>query len=179
MRIGSIVTSSLLLFSGVSVHAKKPSKPSSAVSKPESGEAMDAMMEDMMKQAGVDPSQMSEMMKEMGGQMPSMEESMEAMQEMMNSPMFEEYMSDPEKLEQSRQMILENPMMKGMMASMPGFDEILNDPEKWRETMIAASNMYKNMGSDLSKLMDGSLGDLSGLGGMANPALDELSEGED
>ncbi len=159
---------------------KKTSAPSSPVTNsPGSGESMDAMMENMMKQAGVDPSQMEEMMKEMGGKMPSMEESLEAMQEMMNSPMFEEYMNDPEKLEQSRQMILNNPMMKGMMASMPGFDEILNDPEKWRETMVAASNMYKNMGSDLSKLMDGSLGDMGAFGGMANPALDELSEGED
>mmetsp|Transcript_21564 Transcript_21564/g.31483 ORF Transcript_21564/g.31483 Transcript_21564/m.31483 type:complete len:251 (-) Transcript_21564:220-972(-) len=143
---------------------------------------MDGMMQDMMKQAGVDTDQMEEMMKQMGGEMPSMEDSMEAMQEMMNSPMFQEYMSDPEKLEQSRQMILSNPMMKGMMASMPGFDEILNDPVKWRETMVAAANMYKNLGSDLSKLMEG--GDMGGFGGMpgmnmGNAALDELSEGED
>ena len=148
-----------------------------------SGGGMDDMMKDMMAQAGVDPAQMEEMMKELGGEMPSMEESMQAMQEMMNSPMFQEYMESPEKLEQSRQMILNNPMMKGMMASMPGFDEILNDPVKWRETMIAAANMYKNMGSDLSKLMEG--GDMSGFGGMPgmpgldNAALDELSEGED
>lgn len=149
---------------------------------------MGGMMEDMMKQAGVDPTQMDEMMKQMGGEMPSMEESMEAMQEMMNSPMFQEYMGDPEKLEQSRQMILNNPMMKGMMASMPGFDEILQDPVKWRETMVAAANMYKNLGSDLSKLMEGGdMGGLGGLGGfgglpgmnMGNAALDELSEGED
>merc|ERR1712137_1517542 len=104
--------------------------------------------------------------------------------------------NDPEKLEQSRQMILNNPMMKGMMASMPGFDEILNDPVKWRETMIAAANMYKNLGSDLGKLMEG--GDMSGLPGMGGfggmpgmggfgglpgmytgtAGLDDLSEGE-
>lgn len=152
------------------------------------GGDMDSMMQDMMKQAGVDPSQMDEMMKQMGGNMPSMEESMEAMQEMMNSPMFNEYMDNPEKLEESRQMILSNPMMKGMMASMPGFDEILNDPVKWRETMMAAANMYKNMGSDLSKLMDGGgmggfggmpgMGGFGGLPGMDTAGLDDLSEGE-
>lgn len=150
------------------------------------GDKMDKMMKDMMEKAGIDPSQMDEMMKQMGGEMPSMEESIQAMQEMMNSPMFQEYMNDPEKLEQSRQMILNNPMMKGMMASMPGFEEILNDPIKWRETMVAAANMYKNLGSDLGKLMEGTFGDMGGafsgaasFGMDENAALDELSEGED
>ena len=133
-----------------------------------------------MKNAGIDASQIDDLMKSMpgGGEgMPSMEESMKMMQEMVNSPMFDEYMNDPEKLEQSRQMILNNPMMKGMMAGMPGMDEILNDPVKWRETMIAAGNMYKNMGGDLMKAMQGDSNsfDLSG----ASAALDELSEGED
>jgi hypothetical protein len=161
------------------------------------GGDMDSMMKDMMEKAGVDPAQLDEMMQQMGGGgMPSMEESMEAMQEMMNSPIFQEYMEDPEKLEQSRQMILTNPMMKGMMASMPGFDEILNDPVKWRETMTAAASMYKNMGSDLSKLMEGGMGGMGGMGGgfggmpdmnmggfgglpgMDTAGLDDLSEGE-
>ncbi len=140
----------------------------------------DEWMENMLKNAGLDPSQLDEMMKNMpgGGEgMPSMEESMKMMQDMMNSPLFQEYMNDPEKLEQSRQMILANPMMKGMMASMPGFDEILNDPVKWRETMVAAANMYKSMGSDLSKLMEGNADAFSGMGGPAG--LDDLSEGED
>jgi len=152
------------------------------------GGGMDSMMKDMMEKAGVDPAQMEEMMNQMGGEMPSMEESMGAMQEMMNSPIFQEYMDDPEKLEQSRQMILSNPMMKGMMASMPGFDEILNDPVKWRETMLAAASMYKNLGSDLGKMMEGGdmggafggmPGAFGGMPGMGNAALDELSEGED
>jgi hypothetical protein len=54
-------------------------------------------------------------MKSMGGgdgKPPSMEESMKMMQEMVNSPIFQEYMNDPERLEQSRQMILNNPMLK-------------------------------------------------------------------
>jgi len=135
------------------------------------------MMESMLKQAGLDPAQMEELMKSVpgGGDMPDMKESMEMMQGMMNSPIFQEYMSDPAKLEQSRQMILSNPMMKSMMAGMPGMDEILNDPVKWRETMMAAAEMYKNMGGDLMKAMEG-LEDSS----INTPnALDELSEGED
>lgn len=136
-------------------------------------------MEALMKNAGLDSSQLDDLMKSMpGGEggMPSMEESMSMMQEMINSPLFDEYLNDPEKLEQSRQMIVSNPMMKGMMAGMPGMDEILNDPVKWRETMIAAGNMYKNMGGDLMKAMQGD--DSFDLGG-APAALDELSEGED
>ena len=155
-----------------SLLASSPSKDAVA-----NGIGGDAWMKDMLKNVGVDASQLDELMQSMpggGGEMPSMEESMAMMQDLMNSPLFKEYMEDPEKLEQSRQMILSNPMMKGMMASMPGFEEILNDPVKWRETMIAAANMYKSMGSDLSKLMEG------GTMGMGGPSgLDDLSEGED
>mmetsp|Transcript_18601 Transcript_18601/g.26257 ORF Transcript_18601/g.26257 Transcript_18601/m.26257 type:complete len:106 (+) Transcript_18601:162-479(+) len=105
------------------------------------------------------------------------------MSDMMKSPMFQEYMSDPEKLEQSRQMILQNPMLKSMMGGMPGMEELLNNPDAWREAMQAAANMYQNMDpNDLMKAMNG-MGGMPG-GGMfgedstATAALDELSEGE-
>mmetsp|Transcript_17045 Transcript_17045/g.16470 ORF Transcript_17045/g.16470 Transcript_17045/m.16470 type:complete len:281 (-) Transcript_17045:59-901(-) len=153
------------------------------------------MMQDMLKKAGIDTSQIDELMKAMpgggDGEMPSMQESMGMMQDMMNSPLFKEYMNDPERLEQSRQMILQNPMMKNMMAGMPGFDEILNDPVKWRETMTAAADMYKSMGSDMMNSMPGmggagafglggsDNGAFGGFGGSSTNALDELSEGED
>ena len=55
----------------------------------------------------------------------------------MNSPIFKEYMSDPDRLEESRQMILNNPMLKSMMAGMPGMEDLLNSPEAWREAMQA------------------------------------------
>mmetsp|Transcript_37585 Transcript_37585/g.49847 ORF Transcript_37585/g.49847 Transcript_37585/m.49847 type:complete len:292 (-) Transcript_37585:384-1259(-) len=157
-------------------------------------------MADMLKQSGIDSDQLDEIMKMMPGGdgegMPSMKESMEMMQSMMSSPLFQEYMRDPEKLEQSRQMILSNPLMKSMMAGMPGFDEILNDPVKWRETMVAAAEMYQSMGSDLMNALAGEgdmMGGMSGMGGMGGfggmgggadgafggmSALDELSEGE-
>jgi len=98
----------------------------------------------------------------------------------MKSPMFQEYMSDPEKLEQSRQMILQNPMLKGMMGNMPGMEELLNNPDAWREAMQAAANMYQNMDpNDLMKAMGG-MGGMPGgdMFGDATAALDELSEGE-
>mmetsp|Transcript_26359 Transcript_26359/g.39934 ORF Transcript_26359/g.39934 Transcript_26359/m.39934 type:complete len:259 (-) Transcript_26359:994-1770(-) len=133
---------------------------------------------------------MSEMFKNSGG-MPSMEDSMDMMSNMMDSPMFQEYMSDPEKLEASRQMILNNPMMKNMMGNMPGMKEILEDKDAFREAMTAAANMYKNMDPETLKeaMMGGGMGmpnagDMSGLfGGTSNDetqsALEELSEGED
>uniref|UniRef100_A0A7S2N0G5 Ubiquitin-like domain-containing protein n=1 Tax=Helicotheca tamesis TaxID=374047 RepID=A0A7S2N0G5_9STRA len=171
------------------VSAETSSSPTSGGGAPGGGN----FMADMLKESGIDSDQLDELMKMMpgggaGGEeggMPSMQESMKMMQEMMSSPLFQEYMKDPEKLEQSRQMILQNPLMKSMMAGMPGFDEILNDEVKWRETMIAAADMYQQMGSSLMNGLgeDGGMGGLGGApGGMGSfggmSALDELSEGE-
>ena len=71
-----------------------------------------------MKAAGLDGDKLDELVKSLpgGGEgMPSMEESMGMMQEMVDSPMFKQYMDDPEQLEKSRQMVLQNPMIKSMM----------------------------------------------------------------
>lgn len=132
--------------------------------------------------------QLNEFMKSMGGdgnKTPDMKESMEAMGNMMNSPIFQEFMSDPDKLEESRQMILSNPLLKNVMAGMPGMEELLNDPVAWREAMQAAANLYKNM--DPQDLMNAMMGDgggmpsgmFDGLDSTPMAALDELSEGED
>jgi hypothetical protein len=152
-------------------------------------------MKDLLASSGVDTSKLDDLMKNMGGgsggETPSIQESMEMMSGMMNSPIFNEYMNDPERLEQSRQMILQNPMLKSMMGSMPGMEEILNSPEAWKEAMMAAASMYQNMDqNDLMQAMMGGMGGAPGAGmdglfgssgdgnsGMA--ALDELSEGED
>merc|ERR1712071_688568 len=88
------------------------------------------------------------------------EESMNMMQDMMNSPMIQDMMSDPERLEQSRQMILQNPMLKSMMAGMPGMEELLNDPEARKEAMQAAAKMYQNM--DPSQMMNAMMGGMGG-----------------
>jgi Ubiquitin family len=144
-------------------------------------------LKDLLQSSGVDTSKLDELMKSMGGsggEAPNLQESMEMMSGMMNSPVFKEYMSDPERLEQSRQMILQNPMLKGMMVGLPGMEDILNSPEAWREAMQAAAAMYQNMDqNDLMKAMMGGApgGGMDGLfGGEAGmSALDELSEGED
>jgi len=168
------------------------------------------MIEKILKDAGVDGDKFKELMDSMGGEngkMPDLSSSMNMMKDMMNSPMFQEYMTDPERLEQSRQMILGNPEMKKMMEGMPGFEDILNDKEKWAESMIAAAEMYKSMGGDLMnaltsmspEMLEGMAGGLGGLGGgmggglggvggslgglgglpNANPALDELGEADE
>mmetsp|Transcript_5235 Transcript_5235/g.6048 ORF Transcript_5235/g.6048 Transcript_5235/m.6048 type:complete len:333 (+) Transcript_5235:107-1105(+) len=135
------------------------------------------------------------------GGMPDMKESMAMLKELTNSPLFSEYMNDPTKLEESRQMILQNPMIKTMMSSMPGMSELLDNKEVWAQTMIAAGQMMKNMDSeDMIKMMEAQAAGMAGggmPGGMGggmpdmsslfgdNPtlsttsALDELSEGED
>lgn len=161
--------------------------------------ALGGMMADMLKAAGIDAEQLQEMMKNIpgadGNGPPDMMKSMEMMQQMMKSPLFQNFMNDPEKLEQSRQMILQNPMMKAMMAGLPGFEDVINDKEKWRGTMISAAQMYQNMTPDMMKAMASmSSGMGSGMGSGMNlnmpgmgdvsssPAfagLDELSEGDD
>jgi hypothetical protein len=123
-------------------------------------------MKQMLEASGIDTNKMEEMVKNMmggggsdggaggglgglfGGKSPSMEESMDMMSSMMNSPLFSQYMNDPEKLEESRQMILSNPMMKSMLEMNPQLSQVLNDPIAWRETMQAAAKMYQEMDKD-------------------------------
>ena len=127
-------------------------------------------MKDYLQQSGIDTSQLDEMMKGLGGgsdEQPSIQDSMKAMTDAMNSPLFQEMMNDPEKLEQSRQMILNNPMLKSMMGGMPGMDDLLNDKDAWREAMQAAAEIYKSMDSDqLMKIM------MSGMSGGMPPGMD-------
>jgi len=159
---------------------------------------LDDMIQKMMSGAGGGGAGGAE------GGMPDMKESMAMLKELTNSPLFSEYMNDPEKLEESRQMILQNPMMKTMMSTMPGMGELLKDKDTWAQTMIAAGQMMKSMDSDdMIKMMEAQAGAMGGgmpggmppgMGGMGsmgadlfgdNPtlesssALDELSEGED
>lgn len=52
-----------------------------------------------------------------------------------------EALSDPKKLEESRQQLLQHPMFKQMAASVPGLAEAVKDPAKWKETMEQARSM--------------------------------------
>lgn len=189
--VGVTNGSSLNLVPGKPKSTSTASKPSSVTASPKppatDNKATTSTTDNDM---GVDMGQMDAFLKTMGaGNMPEkppdMAESMEMMAEMMNSPLFQEYMSDPEKLEQSRQMILQNPLLKSMMAGMPGMQEILENPVAWREAMQAAANIYKNMDSeDLMKAIMGEGGSpgagmFDGLDATPMAALDELSEGED
>jgi hypothetical protein len=153
------------------------------------GGGLDDMIQKMMMGGGGNP-----------GEMPDMKESMTMLKQLTDSPMFSEYMSDPAKLEEARQMILTNPMMKGMMASMPGMSELLDDKDAWVQAMTAAASIMKSMDSDdMIKMMEAQAGGsmppgMGGMGGMdtaglfdggmgsaasSSTALDELSEGED
>lgn len=126
--------------------------------------------------------------------MPDMAESMKMMKELTNSPMFSQYMNDPEKLEESRQMILGNPMMKAMMASMPGMSDILEDKDAWAAAMMAAAGIMQSMEpEDMMRMMEAGGGaggmppGMGGMGGMggglfdgaSSSALDELSEDDE
>jgi hypothetical protein len=146
--------------------------------------SIEAAMQEYLKKAGVDTDQLEELVKNLGegggggaGGMPGMKESLEMMNSMMDSELFQSYLNDPEKLEQSRQMILSNPMLKSMMGGMPGMEQILNDPVAWREAMQAAASMYKSMDPDtLMSMMSmggagASAGEGMGAGGGLPPGL--------
>ncbi len=163
-------------------------------------------MDALLKSMGVEKDQMEEFLKSMGasddasgGKVPSMKESMEMMGNMMNSPIFEQFLNDPEKLEESRQMILSNPFLKQMMMSMPGMQQLLEDKDAWREAMHAAVSLYKTMDPAMLQAMmsGGGMGGPVGMssslssGGLfdgtfdpkstnlATASLDELDEGDD
>jgi hypothetical protein len=148
-------------------------------------------MQEYLKSAGVDPDKLNDLMKSLGGDgassggsgaggsgagaaagiMPDMSESLDMMTNMMSSPLFQEYMSNPEMLEQSRQMILQNPMLKSMMANMPGMGDIINDADAWKEAMQAAANIYKNMDPEQLKTIMKGMGGMpgAGIGGFGMP----------
>ncbi|VEU35160.1 unnamed protein product [Pseudo-nitzschia multistriata] len=185
--------------------ASTTSAPDSSASPSEGGSA--DSLADMMKglegsmgggAGGLDDMMSKLMSGGMGGGaggMPDMAESMKMMKELTDSPMFAEYMNDPAKLEESRQMILNNPMMKAMMASMPGMSEILEDKDAWAQTMMAAAGIMKSMDpEDMMKMMEAGgapgggmppgMGMPGGMGGGlfdggASSALDELSEDDE
>lgn len=145
---------------------------------PESGFPTKEEIEGYLQQAGISKDKLDEMKKAFEdmaggtGGMPNLQESIKAMTDVMSSPIFQEMMSDPEKLEQSRQMIVNNPMMKGMMGSMPGMDVILNDPIAWRQAMQAAAELYKNM--DTNDLMKAMMAGASGSGSSDLAGLSDL-----
>ena len=91
---------------------------------------------------------MGDMMGGLGG-MPGMPtdpaEYEAAMEQLLDSPMMNEFLGDPEKIEQSRQALLNNPMAMNMMKSMPGFDEIINDKDKFRERMLESRKQFEDM----------------------------------
>lgn len=76
----------------------------------------------------------------------SMEQLFAQLPQMMNglmkTPMLQEYLNDPEKQRQSREAILANPMLKGLLESDPEFKKVVNDPSKWEESMAAAKTLF-------------------------------------
>merc|ERR1711862_733995 len=164
-------------------------------------------MEELMKQSGLDPNLMQNLFSQNNGggkNGNNLEQSMKMMQEMINTPYFQEFLNDPDKMEESRQLLLQNPMMKSMLDSIPFMKDIIGDKEKFRQTMISAAQMYKEMGSEDgagSSMMAEAMQRMNGLFGTNNNgmpfgldmneiidkskndnhnlALDELSEDDD
>jgi len=102
-----------------------------------------------------------------GGAQPDMKEQMTMLKELISSPIFSEYMSSPEKLEEARQMILTNPMLKGMLAGMPGMGQLLDSPDSWAQAMMAAGSMMQSMDVDeMLQMAEQTQAAMGGMGGM-------------
>jgi len=185
---------------------KAVAAPAAAASSSAAGASSDPIADMMKGMAGMG-SGMDDMVKNMmgglgggsgPGGMPDVAESIKMMKDLTDSPMFAEFMENPEKLEEARQVILDNPMMKGMMASMPGMSDLLEDKDAWAQAMTAAAGIVKQLDpEDMMKIMEAQAGGMGGMppglgGGMggapgffdgagasSSSALDELSEGED
>jgi hypothetical protein len=86
------------------------------------------------------------------------------MTDMMKSPLFTQLLSDSIRVEGSRQMIVNNPMLR---ESMPGMGELLNDPSAWRESMQAAASLYQKMDPDnlMNAMMQGASASATGMMG--------------
>ena len=97
---------------------------------------------------------LGDMMGGMGG-MPGMPtdpaEYEAAMEQLLDSPMMNEFLGSPEKIEQSRQALLNNPMAMNMMKSMPGFDDIINDKDKFQQRMLESKTQFDAMREAASK----------------------------
>ena len=101
------------------------------------------------------------------GAQPDMKEQMTMLKELISSPIFSEYMSSPEKLEEARQMILTNPMLKGMLAGMPGMGQLLESPDSWAQAMMAAGSMMQSMDVDeMLQMAEQTQAAMGGMGGM-------------
>lgn len=59
----------------------------------------------------------------------------------LKSPMLREYLNNPEKQEQSRDAILNSPMMKSLLENDPEFAKVVSDPEKWKASMETAKSL--------------------------------------
>jgi hypothetical protein len=178
--------------------ASKAAAASDASASSAASDPMADMMKGISGMGGMDDMVKNMMAGGMGGGsgpggMPDAAESIKMMKDLTDSPMFADFMENPERLEEARQVILSNPMMKGMMASMPGMSDILEDKDAWAQAMQAAAGIVKQMDpDDMMKVMEAQAGGMGGMppglgggaglfdgAGASSSALDELSEGED
>lgn len=105
-----------------------------------------------------------------GAANPNMEQLLAQLPQMMNglfqTPMMQEYLNDPDMQEQSRDAIMNNPLLKGVLENEPEFAKVVNDPEKWRASMEAAKNLLGSSGDGAppaaSTPSDANVGDSSG-----------------
>lgn len=92
--------------------------------------------DDTLGAGSSDPSAQAATFENLMKQMPAV------MNNLVQSPVFQEYLNDPSKQEASRDAIVSNPMMKTWLESDPEFAKVVSDPEQWRRSMEAAKDIF-------------------------------------
>lgn len=126
-----------------------------------------------------------------GGQPPNMEALFSQLPQMMNgflnTPLFKDYLNNTEKQEQSREAILNNPLMRSVLESDPEFARVVNDPDQWRASMEAARHLFNSEqraaagaggsgdGEDDDENAAAALGAIAGGGGMGGAGPNALN----
>ena len=78
--------------------------------------------------------------------MQMMSQMAQMMSGLWDSPALQEYFNSPEKQEESRQALLNNPFLRQWMDADPHFREVVDDPDKWAESMQAARELFAQQG---------------------------------
>lgn len=109
-----------------------------------------------------------------------LKKTMAAMDNLLDSNYLDEYFSNDEQLEKSRQQILNN--LDQYESMMPGFrdqmKDIVGDPDKWKEAMTQARSQLTKLKSQREEMRKGQQTDDTQNTSTSNDSVDDVDEDE-
>lgn len=100
------------------------------------------------------------------------------MQSLFSSPAMQEYLNDPEKQEQSRQMLASNPLLTQMMGG-ADMEAAISDPAKWQESMNAARQLVSSLPANAEGAAEAATGGAAAGGAGAAAASKDAKDAKD